>query len=170
MRRHPVVSLVCVAALCFGAAALRGEPAVKDKAAPNDKASVREQPADLRAALVGTWKMASMKVNGEKNTLPDRSVTLKHVTPAGFTWLSYPKDSGQVYRAAGGTYTLRGDEYTETIEYGVGSDFEGIKNASHPFKCRIEGDTWHHNGKLAGGTTIDEEWTRVKPSDGQKRP
>jgi len=53
----------------------------------------------------------------------------------------------------------------ETIEYGTGDDFEGIKNASHSFKCRIEGDTWYHVGKLADGTTIDEQWTRVKPAE-----
>ena len=170
MNRRRFVSVICVAALCLGVATLRGEPAVKEKPAPGGAPVAKEKSADLRAALVGTWKMASMKVNGEDNPLTREAVTYKHVTPAGFTWLSYPKETGKVFRAAGGTYTLRGDEYTETIEYGVGSDFEGIKNASHPFKCRIEGDTWHHNGKLAGGTTIDEEWTRVKPSDGQKRP
>ena len=170
MNRHHLVSVICVAALSLGVATLRGGPVAKDGPAPGAGAGGPGKPADLRAALVGTWTLKSMKVDGEKNPLPDQGVTLKHVTPGGFTWLSYSKGTGQVFRAAGGTFALRGDEYTETIEYGVGQDFDAIKNASHPFKCRIEGDTWYHTGKLANGITIDEEWTRVKPAEGQKRP
>jgi hypothetical protein len=157
MNRRLAVPALCLAVLCLCVDVLRGGDAPA-------------KPSDLRTAIVGTWKMASMKVNGEKNDLPATSVTYKHVTPAGFTWLSYQKDTGVVFRAGGGTYTLAGDAYTETIEYGVGPDFEGIKNASHPFTCRIEGDTWHHTGRLASGITIDEEWTRVNPAVAQKQP
>ena len=149
-RRLGSVAL-CVAGVCLSVVTLRGESPGKSD--------------DLRTALVGTWKMKSMMINGQKNDLPDTSVTYKHVTPGGFVWLSYAKDTGKMFRSAGGTYTLAGDAYTERIEYGMGDDFDGIKNASHAFKCRIEGDTWYHTGKLASGTTIDEQWTRVKPSE-----
>lgn len=152
MNRRLAALAVCVAGLCFGVVTLRGE-------APEKSA----KSADLRTTLVGTWKMTSMKVNGRQSNLPESSVTYKHVTPGGFTWLSYNKEDGKIFRAAGGSYTLNGDDYTETIEYGTGDDFEGIKNASHSFKCRIEGDTWFNVGSLAGGTTLDEQWTRVKP-------
>ena len=152
MNRRLAALAVCAAGLCFGVVTLRGE-------APEKPA----KSADLRPALVGTWKMTSMKVNGRQSNLPESSVTYKHVTPGGFTWLSYNKEDGKIFRAAGGSYTLNGDDYTETIEYGTGDDFEGIKNASHSFKCRIEGDTWFNVGSLAGGTTLDEQWTRVKP-------
>ena len=148
MDRRRAVSVFCFAGLCFCAAALRGDTAAT--------------PADLRTALVGTWKMTSMKVNGQDSDLPGNAVTYKHVTPGGFTWLSYRKDSGQVFRAAGGTYTLTGDNYTEKIEYGMSGDFDAVKNAAHTFKCRIEGDTWHHTGQLSNGTKLEEQWTRVK--------
>jgi|tagenome__1003787_1003787.scaffolds.fasta_scaffold18741030_1 hypothetical protein len=163
MTRRLAVAVVCVAGLCLGVATLRGEDA------KTAGASIAKS-ADLRTALVGTWKMTSMKINGEKNELPDQAVTYKHVTPAGFTWLSYEKESGKMFRAAGGTYTLKGDDYTETTQYGMGDSFGSMKDASHPFKCRIEGDTWYHVGRLADGTTIDEQWTRVKPADEPKRP
>jgi len=120
---------------------------------------------ELRGKLVGTWKMKSMTINGEKNDLPETAVTYKHVTPGGFVWLSYAKDTGEMFRAGGGTWTIAGDAYTEKIEYGLGGDLSQIKNGSHVFKCRIEGDTWYHVGKLADGTTIDEQWTRVKPAE-----
>ena len=171
MNRRLAVSVVCVVGLCFGIAPLRGDDAASPAARPADKslAKAAAGSADLRTALVGTWRMKSMKVDGQVNTLPDRGVTYKHVTPGGFTWLSFEKDSGTIFRAAGGTWTLKGDAYTETIGYGMGDDFDAVKNASHPFTCRIEGDTWYHSGKLASGTTIDEVWTRVKPAGEGKR-
>ena len=156
MNRARLALLVCCLAAVGLAATLRGEPPAK---AP-----------DLRTALVGTWKMTSMKVDGQPNDLPDSSVTYKHVTPAGFVWLSFRKDTGVMYRSAGGTYALRGDSYTEKIEYGMGDDFDVVKNASHAFTCRIEGDTWHHSGKLSNGVSIDEQWVRVKPADAPKQP
>ena len=161
MSRHHLPAF-CLAAICLCVATLRGD----DTPRP---AGAKEKATDLRAALIGTWRMTSMKVDGQENDLPDTSVTYKHVTPGGFTWLSYEKDTGKMYRAAGGTYILKGDAYTETIVYGMGDDFEAIKNASHPFTCRIEGDTWHHTGKLASGTTLDEKWTRVKAEDAPNR-
>ena len=153
-----LVPVLCLAAVCLCVAALRGDDAAAE-------AGAKVKATDLRSALIGTWKMTAMKVNGEDNDLPDTSVTYKHVTPGGFTWLSYDKGTGKMFRAGGGTYTLVGDAYTETIVYGMGDDFDGIRNASHPFTCRVEGDTWHHTGKLAGGTALDERWVRVKPED-----
>jgi hypothetical protein len=155
MHRRLTASLLCVAT-CLCAVTLRGE-------AP-------ERAGDQRSSLVGTWKVTSMKINGQAMDLPDSSVTYKHVTPGGFTFLSFQKADGKLYRAGGGTWTLSGDEYAETIEYGLGDVFEEIKGGTHTFKCRIEGDTWHHTGKLAKGTTIDEVWTRVKPSEAPKAP
>jgi hypothetical protein len=117
----------------------------------------------LRASLIGTWKLISAKYDGQENDLPKTSPTIKHVTPAGFVFLSYDKDTGKMSRAGGGTYTLKGETYTETIEYGMGDDFEAIKNASHSFTCKIDGDKWRHDGKLANGLTIEEVWERAKP-------
>src|SRR3954470_19197407 len=98
VNRRLAALAVCAAGLCFGVVTLRGEAPAKS-----------EKSADLRSALVGTWKMTSMKVNGRPNSLPESSVTYKHVTPGGFTWLSYHKEDGKIFRAAGGTYTLSGD-------------------------------------------------------------
>lgn len=119
----------------------------------------------LRASLVGTWRLTSMKVNSKENNLPQTFITYKHVTPVGFIWLSHDKATGKVFRAAGGTYTVRDDTYTETVEYGMSSDFEVVKNAQHAFTAQVDTDTWHHTGKLANGTTIEEVWERVKPSE-----
>src|SRR5262249_44621187 len=127
-----------------------------------------EKEKQARASLVGTWRLASMKINGEKNKLPEASVTYKHITPAGFAWLSFKKDTGEVFRSAGGSWLLHGDTYQEKIEYGIGSDFTLLKKTSPSFTCKIAGDKWFHEGKLEDGTAIDEIWERVNPAEQEK--
>jgi hypothetical protein len=102
--------------------------------------------------LVGTWKMGS-----------DDVTTIKHVTPTQFMWATYDKD-GKVTRAAGGPYTLKGEIYEETPEYGLGSDFEFLKGKTQTFKWKVEGNKWYHSGKLSNGYAIDEVWERVENS------
>ena len=122
----------------------------------------------LHASLIGTWRMTSAKFGGEASDLPQQAVTLKHVTPAGFVWLSHGKD-GKITRAAGGTYTLQNGKYTEKIEYGLGDDFEAIKKAKISFSCKVEGNKWFHSGKLPNGTTLEEVWQRVNPPVSQAK-
>jgi hypothetical protein len=111
--------------------------------------------------LVGTWRLVSAKYGGNEFKFPEGTTMLKHVTPAQFMWATYDKD-GTLTRAAGGSYTLKGEEYAETPEYGLGGDFEVIKGKTHTFKWKVEGNKWHHTGKLAGGLEIDEVWERVE--------
>jgi hypothetical protein len=86
---------------------------------------------------------------------------LKHVTPSQFMWVTYDQD-GKVTRVAGGSYTLKGEEYAETAEYGIGADFDVIQGGTHTFRWKVEGNKWHHTGKLRNGLTVEEAWERVK--------
>jgi len=110
--------------------------------------------------LVGTWKLVSAKWGGREAKLPAGDTTLKHVTPTQFMWATYDKD-GKVTRAAGGGYTLKGETYEETPEYGVGNDFNVVKGKAQTFTWRVEENKWHHTGKLSNGLTIEEVWERV---------
>jgi len=124
-----------------------------------------EDPADKNGAaakLIGTWKMVSAKYNGEESDLPKTGITLKHITPGNFIFVTYDSETGKVTRAAGGTYTLTGEKYEEAPEYGLSEDFEAIRGKRHAFTLKIDGDTWHHNGALADGLKIEEVWERVK--------
>jgi hypothetical protein len=121
-----------------------------------------EKEKELRAQLIGTWRQVSQKVDGVDRTTPQVYMTFKHITPAGFVWLSHDKSTGMIIRAAGGTYVLSGNTYTERIEYGIGNDYEVIRNSQHSFTARIDGDKWYHVGQLANGQTIDEVWERVQ--------
>ena len=115
-----------------------------------------------RIDLVGTWKLETMKVDGITRPTPEIYDTYKHITPVGFIWLSRDKETGIILRAAGGTYELKGENYTEKIEYGIGKDYEVIKNTQPTFIAKIDGDTWYHIGTLENNQTIDEVWVRVK--------
>jgi hypothetical protein len=111
--------------------------------------------------LVGTWKLISAKYGGQEHKFPEGTTTLKHVTPTQFMWATYDGD-GKVTRAAGGGYTMKGDAYEETPEYGISADFDTIKGKAHTFKWKVDGNKWHHDGKLSNGLTIEEIWERVE--------
>ena len=140
-------SLVIIIALTVAAATAQSGEAKAD-AKPENK-------------LVGTWKMVSAKYGGEEFKFDAGITTIKHVTPAQFMWASYDKD-GKVTRTAGGSYTMKGDSYEEMPEYGTGEDFDVIKGKTQTFKWKVEGNKWHHNGKLSNGLTIEEVWERVE--------
>jgi hypothetical protein len=111
--------------------------------------------------LVGTWKLVSAKYGGEEVKFDQGTTTVKHVTPSQFMWASYDKD-GKVTRAAGGGYTLKGETYEETPDYGISDDFDAIKGKAQTFKWKVEGNKWYHNGKLSNGLTNDEVGERVE--------
>jgi hypothetical protein len=72
------------------------------------------------------------------------------------------RETKVVSRTAGGAYTLKGDRYEETPQYGFGEDFNAIRDIPQPFTLRIEGDRWHLSGTLSNGLKIEEVWERSK--------
>jgi hypothetical protein len=145
--RPTTITLLACAALS-GTALLAGAEPKKAEAKPVNK-------------LVGTWKLVSAKYGGRDFKVPEGFTMIKHVTPEQFMWATYDKD-GKVTRAAGGKYTLKGDKYEETPEYGISNDFKLLKGKAQSFKWKVEGNKWYHNGKLSNGLTIAEVWVRVE--------
>ena len=76
-------------------------------------------------------------------------------------WAAYDKD-GKVTQAVAGPYTLKGEDYAEIPEYGVGAVFEKVKGKTLTFKCKVEGNKWHHTGQAPTGATVEEVWERVE--------
>jgi hypothetical protein len=111
--------------------------------------------------LIGTWKFVSGKYGGQEVKFPPGMTMIKHVTPEQFMWARYD-DKGNLSSAAGGPQTIKGDDYIETPKYGIGGDFDEIKEKSHTFKWKVEGNKWYHDGKLDSGLTIEEIWERVE--------
>ena len=112
--------------------------------------------------LVGTWKQVKAKFRGNDVKIPEGTTQLKHITSAHFMFVDFDKD-GKFIDAFGGPYTLKGERYEETLEYGVGDVFKMLKGKPQSFECKVEGNKWYHNGTLSNGLTIEEVWERVEP-------
>ena len=123
-------------------------------------AAVRADDPKGEGRLVGTWKLISARYGG-REFKGEGVTTIKHVTPTQFMWATYDGD-GKVTRAAGGGYTLNGETYEETPEYGISDDFDLIKGKTQTFTWKVDGNTWHHDGKLSNGLRIEEVWERVE--------
>jgi len=123
------------------------------------------KPADGKpgTAFIGTWKLVSAKYGGVESDLAQQLTMFKHITDTHFTWVRVEPQTGEVVAAAGGTYSVEGDTYSETPAYGMGAPFQVIRDKTHAFKVTIEGTRWHHTGALADGLTIEEVWERVEP-------
>lgn len=111
--------------------------------------------------LLGTWKLISAKYGGQDRKLREGYTHIKHVTPTHFMWATYDND-GTVDSALGGPYTVTGDKYEETPEYGVGEVLSFLKAKPQTFTWKVEGTKWYHTGKLSSGLTIEEVWERVE--------
>src|SRR5262245_22243207 len=111
--------------------------------------------------LIGTWKMVKAKYGGNEVTIPEGTTEFKHVTSAHFMLAAIDKD-GKVLAAIGGPYSLKGENYVETPEYGLSEIFTNIKGQPQSFTWKVEGNKWYHNGTLSSGLTIEEVWERVE--------
>jgi hypothetical protein len=130
-------------------------------AAAAARADDRKAEAKGADQLVGTWKLVSAKFGGKEWKAREGATKIKHVTPAQFLWVDYDKD-GQITSSMGGPYTVKGDKYEETPEYGVGPIVRAYKGKLQSFTWKVEGDKWHHTGKLSSGLAIEEVWERVE--------
>ena len=153
MRQISVAVLVSLVAV----AAFTSFTSGRSTAGDSKKAEARTE-----NKLVGTWKQVKAKFGGKEAKFPEGNTQLKHITPTHFTFVDYDKD-GKFIDAFGGPYTLNGEKYEETIEYGVGGVFNMLKGKPQSFECKVEGAKWYHNGTLSNGLTIEEVWERVGP-------
>jgi hypothetical protein len=142
------VLLALVATAAFTQARSADDEPKKAEAKPENK-------------LVGTWKMVSAKYDGQDVTFPEGTTRLKHITTTQCMWAAYDKD-GKVDAALGGPYTLKGDKYEETPEYGIGDVLELLKGKRQSFECKVEANKLYQKGKLSSGLTLEEVWERVE--------
>jgi len=111
--------------------------------------------------VVGTWQLVSAKANGKAVDIPAGTTVLKHLTPTDFVFVYYTQQ-GLITVAGGGRYTLKGDHYEETVEYGVGEGMSPYIGKTEAFTLRLDGDRWYHSGTEHDGTVVEEVWERAK--------
>lgn len=105
--------------------------------------------------IEGTWKMVSN--NGEP--MPFQYTKIALITPTHFIWTLYDKH-GNMLNGAGGTWEMKGDTYTETIEM-VLPGMRNFYGEKHVETVKFEGDRMIKVFK-ENGTGYSEIWERVK--------
>jgi hypothetical protein len=111
------------------------------------------EPSKLASDLIGAWTLVGTP--GSEEETPTKR--LKFFT--GKHWLvTEADDTGKVILHHGGTYTLDGDEYEETIEYALEESI-GAVGAKFKFKIKVEGDKYTQTGVE---NPYNEVWRRAK--------
>lgn len=118
----------------------------------------RPEPAP---GVVGTWRLVSAKVNGKAVEVSAGTTVLKHLTPTDFVFVYY-NEQGLITVAGGGRYTLTGNRYEESVEYGVGEGMAPYIGKTEVFTLRIDGDRWYHSGTEHDGSVVEEIWERAR--------
>jgi len=122
--------------------------------------------------LVGTWQLLSATtVENGKRTETDYTKgkrMIKIINDTHFAFLNHhletPKDSSNHFDGGGGRYKLKGDEYTEFLDFYRDKNWEGKE---FNFKVSIKNDTLIQTGvekvEAAGvDRTITEKYIRIK--------
>jgi hypothetical protein len=113
----------------------------------------------LAKELVGTWVLVGTPDNvGEP---PKSGGRLKFRTGRHWAITQADAKTGKVMFHHGGTYTLDGDTYTETVEYANEGTADLIKK-TFTFKVKVEGDTYTQTGVGKDNPFKAEVWKRAK--------
>jgi hypothetical protein len=144
-------------AIVFGALALAVPTGICLSLRADDHPSAGPKgPTKLAKDLIGTWVLVGTPDNvGEA---PKSGARLKFFTGKHWVVTQAEPETGKVVFHHGGTYTLNGDNYAETIEYANESTADLIKK-TYKFKIKVEGDTYTQIGV---GNPYSEVWKRAK--------
>jgi len=114
------------------------------------------EPSTLAEDMIGTWVLVGTPdkvgeppaAGGRLKFRTGRHWQITHADPA----------TGKVIFHHGGTYTLDGDDYAETVEY-ANESTAGLIKRTFKFKVKVDGDTYTQIGV---GNPYTEVWKRVK--------
>jgi hypothetical protein len=116
------------------------------------------KPADLRQSLLGAWVLVGPPGStGE----PRPDAQMKFWGLNDFAVTKPNPATGKIEYHHVGTYTLNGDQYSETITSAVGTT-ESLVGRTFKFRIEIKGDTYIQHGL---DNPWNEQWTRsvIKP-------
>jgi hypothetical protein len=118
--------------------------------------SAQEKSNALAKDLIGTWVLVGTP--DKVGDIPASGGRMKYITATHWTVTQADPTSGLVIFHHGGPYTLKGDEYVESVKFANQNTASLIGNA-HTFKLNIEGDTLTQIGV---GNPWTEVWKRMK--------
>ena len=116
------------------------------------------EPTKLAKDLIGTWVLVGTP--DKVGEAPKSGGRLKFFTSRHWAITQADPETGKVVFHHGGTYTLDGDTYTETVEYANDSTADLIKK-TFTFKIKVEGDTYTQVA-VGDDNPYSEVWKRAK--------
>ena len=125
-------------------------------AADDGQAKAGTQTSQLARNLVGTWILAGTPEKFDDP--PAAKGPLKFFTGKHWTFTQADTATGKVVYHHGGTYTLDGENYAETIQYANESTATMI-GQTFKFKLKLNGDTLVQEGV---GNPYTQVWKRAK--------
>ena len=121
--------------------------------APAEKAGKAER--SLRESLLGAWALAGdLESEGD----PEPGARIKFWGLKHWVVTESDPDTGEVTLHHGGTYTLSGSQYTETILF-AGESTKELIGLNLQFSIKVKGDTYLQTGV---GNPFNERWVRQK--------
>jgi hypothetical protein len=154
VRPRLALVIALLGALLAGGSMLRGDQ------------SVKAEPARKKTApLEGAWRKFGVRNpdTGKIERVQDGGgETIKMITGGRWSWTHTQGD--RAVAGLGGTYTLKDDEYTETVEYSIGPGFEAHIGRPFTYTVKFDGDKFSMTGTIevrGMRFTIDEVWERV---------
>lgn len=131
-----------------------------------------EHQAAKDLSIQGTWQLVSgQTIANGKSTFTDYKKDMKQIkiiNGSHFAFLNHDltfgKDPKPVFVAGGGRYTLKGNEYTEHLEY---CNYREWEDKTFNFKLTMKGDTLIQEGiekdeKIGVDQKIIEKYVRLK--------
>lgn len=124
--------------------------------AQDDSTTPAAAKVDLRPQLIGAWALAG---SPDSTNAPEPDARIKFFGLNQWSITQSDPASGELIFHHGGSFTLNGNDYTETIKYAAESTKPLIGNVPK-FKIAVDGDTLIQRGV---NNDFNERWVRIKP-------
>ena len=108
--------------------------------------------------IIGTWQLVSGEIGGQDSL--GNGTEIKMISAKHFMWISYDKSKMKTTGAGSGSYSLKGNTYTEHIDFIDVSGGEGLAGTDVVFTVKVDGDTLTQTGEIQGAP-LKEIYKRV---------
>jgi hypothetical protein len=109
----------------------------------------------MNRQLDGTWELLSGQ------PLPQGARDIKILSGGNFMFAAYDTETGKPLYAAGGTYRLEGNSYTEHMAFASDKIANGLVGKDQSFTVKLDGNTFIQTGMLTNGKPLSEVWKRL---------
>ncbi len=114
---------------------------------------------------LGTWQLISFKYwesAKDFTEFPQDRRRIKLITDDHFIWTEFNAETRKIERGAGGSCSMNGDTYIESIDFALSPEMENQIGRKYSFTIRVEDDKLFQSGLIEEGFKIEEVWQRMK--------